>query len=165
VQQGRRPKQHPVHDREHGDVRPDAQRQREDHTQRETRAARELTRGVAQVGEESVYHSCLRATSGSTFVARRAGSQLARRVAARRSSATAASVTGSRGPTSNNRSRSRPVTPKAQAPPTTNPPSVTNKPRDTTRSNRAPTNHPQPSLVPMRAARRTPNYSQHTHEH
>ena len=73
VQIRRGPKQHSVHDGEHGHVRADTECQREHDAERETGALRQGAQGVAEVGEQGVHHSYLRATIGSTFVARRAG--------------------------------------------------------------------------------------------
>src|SRR5438874_8921829 len=55
-QQGRGPKQHPVHHREHGDVRPDAERQRQDDAECEAGALRERAQRVAQVLQQCIDH-------------------------------------------------------------------------------------------------------------
>ena len=98
--EGQRPEQHAVHDAEHGRVGTDGECQRQDPGGREPRTLAEGPDRVAEVGEESVHHSYLRATIGSTFVARRAGRKHATSATSRSSAVTAPKVSASVGCTS-----------------------------------------------------------------
>src|SRR3989449_381807 len=56
AQQRRGPKQNAGHDREHGDVRPHAERQRQHDAEREAGALRERAQRVAEILEKGVHH-------------------------------------------------------------------------------------------------------------
>src|SRR5438876_1113001 len=117
--------QHGVDRAEDGRVGTGAEREGEHSDQREAGALGEGADGVAQVLEERVHHSYLRATIGSTCAARRAGSQQASRATPANTAATPAKVSGSVALTPNSRlvitrvSINAPATPASTPAPTT----------------------------------------------
>ncbi len=94
-----RPEQHSVHDTENGGVGADGEGQGQDRRRREPGTPAEGPHGVAEVGEEGVDHSYLRAFPGSTRLAIRAGRKLAMSATRASTPAAPAYETGSRAPT------------------------------------------------------------------
>src|SRR5437879_2855871 len=117
----RPPEEQPVHDAEHRAIRPDTEPQRQHRGQRQRGASSQRAYRVAQVLHERVDHSYLRATIGSIFVARQAGTRQARADPSVSSPMTPAYVAGSRRETPNNRATTARLAMNAVASPTTSP--------------------------------------------
>src|SRR6266571_1728621 len=93
--------QHGVDCAEDGRVGTDAEREGEHSDQREAGALGEGADGVAQILEERVHHSYLKATIGSTPAARREGTKLASTVTPSSATVTNPKTSGSCGDSSN----------------------------------------------------------------